>query len=46
VIIYQPSTITNKSSLNGKEIKDGGIIIIPMESNTDETTISMIKKGT
>ena len=32
--------------LNGKEIKTGGSISIPMDIRTEATTISMIRNGT
>jgi hypothetical protein len=45
-IKYHPSTNTKSSSLKGSEIMIGGSIIIPIESSTQATTISRIKKGT
>ena len=45
-IKYHPSTSTNSSSLKGREIIIGGSIIMPIESNTQATTISRIKNGT
>ena len=42
---YHPSTITNSKTLNGNEIIIGGNIIIPIESSTLETIISIMRKG-
>ena len=42
----QPSTITNKSILNGIEIITGGNIIMPIDINVDATIISMTMNGT
>ena len=41
----QPSTSTNKSSLNGMEIIIGDSIIIPIDISTLATTKSMMMKG-
>src|SRR5699024_6586629 len=43
---YQPSTKTNKSILNGREIITGGSIIIPIDIKTLATAISITKNGT
>jgi hypothetical protein len=40
-----PSTSTNNSSLKGSEIITGGSIIIPIDSRTQATTISIIRNG-
>jgi hypothetical protein len=45
-IKYQPSVSTNIINLNGNDTITGGSIIMPMESSTLATTISIIKKGT
>ncbi len=42
----QPSTRTKKISLNGNETVTGGTIIMPIEIRIDDTTRSMIRKGT
>ena len=43
---YQPSTKTNSSILNGNDTITGGNIIIPIDINTDATTMSITRKGT
>ena len=40
-----PSTMTNSRSLNGRETKTGGSIIIPMDMSELETTMSITRKG-
>lgn len=40
-----PFTVTNNNNLNGSEIIAGGSIIIPMDINVLETTISISKNG-
>ena len=42
---YQPSTKTNNRILNGSEIMIGGSIIMPIDINTEATTISIAKNG-
>src|SRR5581483_234093 len=42
---YQPSTMTNSSSLKGSEISAGGSMIMPIEMSVLATTMSMIRKG-
>jgi len=42
---FQPSTSTKSMSLNGRDMKMGGNIIMPVDKRTLATTISMIKKG-
>ncbi len=44
-VSVQPSTSTNSSSLNGREMTRGESIIMPIAISTDETTRSMIKNG-
>src|SRR4051794_1132249 len=45
VIRFQPSTRTNSRILNGREMKTGGSIIIPIDISVEETTRSMIRNG-
>ena len=45
VIKVQPSTITKRISLNGKEIITGGNIIIPIAIKTEATIISITMNG-
>ena len=42
---FQPSTRMNSRILNGREMKTGGSIIMPIDINVDETTRSMIRNG-
>src|SRR5260221_10855167 len=42
---FQPSTITKRSILKGKEIRTGGSMSMPIDIKTEATTISMIRKG-
>jgi hypothetical protein len=44
-IRYQPSTITKSNSLSGIETTTGGSCIMPIESSTDETAMSITRKG-
>jgi hypothetical protein len=46
IIKFQPSARTNNINLKGNEIMMGGSIIMPIESKTLATTMSMIKNGT
>ncbi len=41
----QPFRDTNKSSLNGMEIMDGGSITMPMDISVQDTTMSISRKG-
>ena len=41
----QPSTRTNSRILNGREMKTGGSIIMPMLISVELTTRSMIRNG-
>ncbi len=43
---FHPSAKTNSINLNGNDIMIGGSIIIPIESKTLATTMSMIRNGT
>src|SRR3954447_8827582 len=42
---FQPPTRTNSRILNGREMNDGGSIIIPIDISVEETTRSMIRNG-
>src|SRR6478752_8829368 len=44
-IRFQPSTRMNRRILNGREMKTGGSIIMPIDMSVLETTRSMIRKG-
>ena len=43
--IVQPSTATKSANLNGIETTAGGNIIIPVETSTQETSMSITRKG-
>ena len=43
---FQPSIITNSSTLNGSEIIAGGSCSMPIDSSVVETTRSMSRNGT
>ena len=45
IVIAHPSTKTNKSNLNGREISIGDNIIIPRDIKIDAMTISITKNG-
>jgi len=42
---FHPSTIINNNILKGRDIIIGGSIIIPIDINVLETTISITRKG-
>src|SRR3989304_6670457 len=42
---FHPSTSTKSSSLNGSDINIGGSIIMPIQSRTLATTMSITRKG-
>ena len=42
----QPSIITKRRILKGRDTRVGGSIIIPIDINVAETTKSMMRKGT
>ncbi len=42
---FQPSTSKKIRILNGSEMVTGGIIIMPIESSTEATTMSMTMNG-
>ena len=42
---FQPSTSKKIKILNGSEMITGGIIIMPIDSSTDATTMSMTMNG-
>jgi len=42
---FQPSTNRKIKILNGSEMITGGIIIIPIDSSTEATTMSMMMNG-
>ena len=45
MVIAQPSTSTNNSSLKGNDISMGDNIIIPSDINIEAMTISITRKG-